>query len=112
MNSWIPQSLQAPKNPQGPKAAENRGALHSALAPPELPLQFQPFLSVPALPGQPQSRPVELPDGAQPADVAAAAGQDGQVMGLQRQEEAFRGELGLRKKRWIPVWKPENSTGE
>lgn len=48
-------------------------------------------------------RPVELPDGAQAADVAAAAGQDGQVVGVQGEEETFRGELRLRKQRLIPV---------
>lgn len=39
--------------------------------------------------------PVQFTDGSQPADVAPAAGQDGQVVGVQREEEALGGELGL-----------------
>lgn len=67
-----------------------------------------------APPGSPSSccQPVEFPDGAQPADVATAAGQDGQVMRVQGEEETFRWELRLRKRRRVPVWKTENSTGE
>lgn len=47
--------------------------------------------------------PVELPDGPQPADVPAAAGQDGQVVRVQGEEETFRWEFGLRKQRRVPV---------
>lgn len=39
--------------------------------------------------------PVEFTDGPQPADVAPAARQDGQMVGVQRQEETLGGELGL-----------------
>ena len=39
--------------------------------------------------------PVELADGPQAAYIAPAAGEDGQVVGVQRQEEALGGELGL-----------------
>lgn len=41
--------------------------------------------------------PVQFTDGSQPADVAPAAGQDGQVVGVQREEEALGGELGFRE---------------
>lgn len=41
--------------------------------------------------------PVQFADGSQPADVAPAAGQDGQVVGVQREEEALGRELGLRE---------------
>lgn len=47
--------------------------------------------------------PVQLPDGPEPADVAAAARQDRQVVGVQGEEEAFRGELRLRKRRLISI---------
>lgn len=41
--------------------------------------------------------PVQFTDGSQPANVAPAAGQDGQMVGVQREEEALGGELGLRE---------------
>lgn len=41
--------------------------------------------------------PVQFTDGSQPADVSPAAGQDGQVVSVQREEETFCGELGLRE---------------
>lgn len=41
--------------------------------------------------------PVQFADSSQPADVAPAAGQDGQMVGVQREEEALSGELGLRE---------------
>lgn len=47
--------------------------------------------------------PVELPDGPEPADVAAAARQDGEVVGVQGQKEAFRGEFRLRKRRLVSI---------
>lgn len=43
------------------------------------------------------SVPVQFTNGSQPADVAPAAGQDGQMVGVQRQEETFSGELGFRE---------------
>lgn len=39
--------------------------------------------------------PVQFTDGSQPADVAPAARQDGQMVGVQRQEETLGGELGF-----------------
>lgn len=41
--------------------------------------------------------PVEFTDSPQPADVAPAAGQDGQVVGVQCQEETLCGEFGFRE---------------
>lgn len=41
--------------------------------------------------------PVQVPDGSEPADIASAARQNGQVMRVQRQEEALCGELWLRE---------------
>lgn len=39
--------------------------------------------------------PVQFTDGSQPADVAPAARQDGQMVGVQRQEETLSWELGF-----------------
>lgn len=39
--------------------------------------------------------PIEFTDSPQPADVAPAARQDGQVVGVQCQEETLGGELGF-----------------
>lgn len=53
----------------------------------------------------PRHAPVELPDGPESADVAPAAGQNGEVVGVQGEEEAFRGEFRLRERRLISIWK-------
>ena len=45
--------------------------------------------------------PVELADGPETTYIAPAGGQDGEVVGVQRQEEALRGELGLRERRGV-----------
>lgn len=52
--------------------------------------------------------PVQFTDGSQPADVAPAAGQDGQVVGVQREEEALGGELGLRELGRVFICEPNS----
>lgn len=116
LNFWFkPQSLNVPQNAQGPKAAEKQKAEASCTQHQfHLDcychfLQFIRFLPCweHPQPAPAQCPPVELPDGPQSADVPTAAGQDGQVVGVQGEEETFRWEFRLRKQRRIPVWKTQ-----
>lgn len=62
-----------------------------------------PNLPVPASGRGTTHVPIELPDGPESADIATAAGQNREVVGVQGEKEAFRREFRLRKGRLISV---------
>lgn len=53
--------------------------------------------------------PIKLPDGPESADIATATGQNGEVVRVQGQKEAFCREFRLRKRRLIAIWEKRHN---